>query len=228
LSVAAVTPDGQTIAGNFIQHLVGDDRPPLRDNRGNTLVLRKPIQSWHAAEWSGGASTREGAQQLGQCFGDGFGYFEWRFEDDALLRLVHAHRLRLLCEVSAHREGTPQTGSLRFPTRFELVVNDVPVHRALLPDHPHDTRGALSYLKGSRGGYGYLMRASLEDGVLKTIAERVAGEGVLRLRLVVPPDATPRGGLTVYDHDAGRFPIGPTVVIDWGQADEPPAPDHAA
>jgi hypothetical protein len=220
LSVAAITPDGQTIAGNFIQHMVGDESLPSRDNRGNSLVLRKPIQAWHAAEWSGGASTREGAQKLGRCFGEGAGYFEWRFEDDALLRIGHAHRLRLLCEVSACREDTPQTGSLRFPTQFELFVNDLPVHRALLPDHPHDTRGALSYLKGGRGGYGYLMRASIEESVLQNVAERVAKEGALRLRCAVPSNLTPHGGLTVYDHDCGRFPLGPTLVIDWQQADE--------
>jgi hypothetical protein len=219
LSVAAITPDGQTIAGNFVQHLVGDERLPLRDDRGNTLVLRQPIQAWHDAEWSGGASTRESAEKLGRCYGEGAGYFEWRFEDDALHHLDHAHRIRVLCEVSACREDTPQTGSLRFPTQFELFVNDVPIHRAVLPDHPHDTRGALSYLKGGRGGYGYLMRASIEDGVLRDLAERVAKEGVLRLRCAVPAHLAPHGGLTVYDHDCGRFPIGPTVVIDWEQAE---------
>ncbi|MDF3058321.1 MAG: glycoside hydrolase family 2 sugar binding [Rariglobus sp.] len=215
LSVAAVTADGQPVCGNFIQHLVGDGPPPLREDRDNTLVLRQPIHGWHAAEWSNGMITPEDARERGLCFGNGHGFFEWHFEDAALLRIGHAQRLRLLCEVSARRDDTPQTGTQRFPTRFELLVNDLPVHRALLPDHPHDTRGSLSYLRGGRGGYGYLMRTSIEDDLLQRVAGSVSEEGVLRLRCAVPAGTAPCGGLTIYDHDCGRFPIGPTLVIEW-------------
>lgn len=215
LSVAAVTPDGQTICGNFIQQLVGDGPPPLREDRDNTLVLRQTIHGWQAAQWTGALSTPDEAQKLGLCFGNGSGFFEWRFDDEAVKRLGQARRIRFLCEVSARRNDTPQTGSQRFPTQFELLINDLPVHRALLPDHPHDTRGALSYLRGGRGAYGYLMRTSIEDETLQRVAEIVAREGALRFRCAVPTGASPCGGLTVYDHDCGRFPIGPTVVIEW-------------
>jgi hypothetical protein len=187
----------------------------LREDRDNTLVLRQPIHGWHAAEWSNGMITPEDARERGLCFGNGHGFFEWHFEDAALLRIGHAQRLRLLCEVSARRDDTPQTGTQRFPTRFELLVNDLPVHRALLPDHPHDTRGSLSYLRGGRGGYGYLMRTSIEDDLLQRVAGSVSEEGVLRLRCAVPAGTAPCGGLTIYDHDCGRFPIGPTLVIEW-------------
>jgi hypothetical protein len=215
LSVAAVTPDGQTICGNFIQHLVGETAPPLREERDNTLVLRQAIHAWHGAQWSGPVSTPEEARNLGFCFGNGSGFFEWHFSDEALMRIGQARRLRLLCEVSARRGDTPQTGSQRHPTRFELLINDLPVHRALLPDHPHDTRGALSYLRGGRGAYGYLMRTSIEDETLQRLASLVAKDGVLRFRCAVPAELAPCGGLTIYDHDCGRYPIGPTLVIEW-------------
>jgi hypothetical protein len=122
--------------------------------------------------------------------------------------------------VSARREGTQQTGAHKHPTTFELLANDLRVHREILPDHPHDTRGALSYLrdpKGGRGAYGYLMRATIEDELLQRIAAGAAANGEIRLRCAVPADATPSGGLTVYAHDTGRFPIGPTVVVEWEQ-----------
>lgn len=215
LSVAAVTPEGETICGNFVQHLVGDGAPPLRENRDTTLVLRQRVETWSVSNWSGPATSPEEAKAAGRCFGNGAGYFEWRFDDEAVMRIGQAKRVRLLCEVSARRDDTPQTGSQRFPTRFELLINDLPVHRALLPDHPHDTRGSLSYLRGGRGGYGYLMRTSIEDETLQRIAELVVKQGGLRFRCAVPSEAAPCGGLTVYDHDCGRFPIGPTLIIEW-------------
>src|SRR5205814_1184845 len=143
--------------------------------------------------------------------------FEWVFTDEAIGRLAQARRVRVLCEVSARRNDTPQTGAHRFPTSFELLINDLTVHRALLPDHPHDTRGALSYLRGGKGAYGYLMRATIENTLLQRVAESSGGKSELRLRCAVPKESTPANGLTVYGHDCGRFPIGPTVIIEWEQ-----------
>ena len=215
LSVAAVNPEGETIASNFIQHLVGDGVLREREDRGNTLVLRRPIHAWRAAQWSGATSPQAEAEGVGSCHGEGAGFFEWVFTDDALRELKRARRVRVMCEVSARREGTQQTGGHRHPTRFELLINDLRVHREILPDHPHDTRGALSYLRGGKGAFGYLMRATIEDVLLQRVAEASAGTGELRFRCAVPADSTPIGGLTVYGYDCGRFPIGPTVVIEW-------------
>lgn len=220
-AVAAVTPTGETVAANFIQHLVGDGPLREREDRGNTLVLRRPIHTWHNDTWSGAMSSRDDAERLGYCFGQGSGFFEWVFADEALRDLGRVLRLRVLCEVSARREGTPQTGAHRFPTSFELSINGLPVHREVLPDHPHDTRGSLSYLrdpKGGRGAYGYLMRATIGDALLDQVAEAAATSGELRFRCSVPKEANPAGGLTVYGYDAGRFPIGPTVIIEWEQS----------
>ncbi|HVS54386.1 MAG TPA: glycoside hydrolase family 2 [Opitutaceae bacterium] len=218
-SVAAVTPTGETVATNFVQHFAAPaGPPPKREDRGPTLVLRRPVHAWAAEEWHAPFSDHAEAERLGFCYGADAGYFEWHFTDEALAQLGHARRIRVLCEVSARREGTPQTSAHKHPTVFELLVNDLRVHREILPDHPHDTRGALSYLrdpKNGRGAYGYLMRATIEDALLARVAEEVARTGQLRLRCAVPADANPRGGLTIYGHDVGRFPIGPTVVIEW-------------
>ncbi|MEO6569882.1 MAG: glycoside hydrolase family 2, partial [Opitutaceae bacterium] len=188
-----------------------------REDRGRTLVLRRRVHNWTAAEWNGPASSRETAEATGSCFGGGSGFFEWKFDDEAIAQLRQARRIRILCEVSARRSDTPQTGAHRHPTNFELWVNGLVVHRAMLPDHPHDTRGALSYLRGGLGAYGYLMRASIEENLLQRVAEIAAADGALRLRCVVPDTAAAPGGLTVYDFDCGRFPIAPTIVIEWDQ-----------
>lgn len=217
LSVAAVTNEGETAAENFIQHFVSSTPPPERDDRGRTLVLRRRVHDWSSAAWSGESSGKDVAETNGSCHGFGSGYFEWEFSDEAIARLGQARRVRLLCEVSARRIDTPQTGAHRHPTNFELLVNGLVVHRAVLPDHPHDTRGALSYLRGGRGAYGYLMRAAIEEALLQRIAEIAANDGALRLRCAVPSDAISANGLTVYDFDCGRFPIGPTIVIEWDQ-----------
>ncbi len=216
LAVAAVTADGQTVASNFVQHLVGHDLPPEREERGPTLVLRRRVQNWSASGWTEGESTREEAQASGACHGHGSGFFQWEFADEELRRAREARRIRVLVEVSARRLDTPQTDSHRFPTRFELLINDVPVHRSILPDHPHDTRGALSYLRGGRGAYGYLVRTALEGALLHQVAD-AAGDQPWRFRCGVPDREGPPGGLAVYDADCGRYPIGPTLVVEWEQ-----------
>lgn len=215
LEVSAVTAEGETIAGNFTQHFVCGAPPPEREDRGPTLIHRRRVQNWDAAEWSGGLGSRDDALRTGACYGRGAGFFEWNFSDESFRRLGRARRLRVLIEVSARREGTPQTDSHRHPTRFELLLNGLPVHRGILPDHPHDARGALSYLHGDHGAYGFLVRATVENGLLRALAESAAVDGVLRFRCAV--HEAPFGGLTVYDYDCGRLPIGPTLAIEWDQ-----------
>ena len=217
LSVAAVTSEGKTAASNFVQYRVTNGVLPLREERdaGPTVVLRPTISEWTAGEWSGGVSRASLAEGLGACFGRGTGFFEWEVADEALQPLGGARRVRIRCEVSARRDGERQTGAHRDPTLFELSVNGLRAHQQVLPDHPHDSRGALSYLRGGRGAYGYLMRATVEHDLLRRLAETTSFAGVVRRRCTGPRDASPAGGLTVYGPDAGRYPLGPTLIIEW-------------
>lgn len=182
LSLAAVTASGETVAGNFIQHFVTKGPLAEREDRGNTLVLRRRIEDWAISEWSAESIDREAARASGSCYGCGVGFFEWHFTDEAVRHVSRARRIRILCEVSARRNDTQQTGGQAQPTQFEMLINGVPVHRAPLPDHPHDTRGALSYLRGGRGAYGYLMQASIEEDLLQRLAAAAESDGTLRLR----------------------------------------------
>src|SRR5690606_18599236 len=216
LAVAAVTSDGQTVASNFIQHLVGPMPPPQHEERRNSLILRKRVHEWDHAGWSGGHAPREESAATAICYGYGSGYFQWDFHDEQFARLGEIRRVRILFEVSSRRNDFPQTDSHRYATFFELVVNGVPVHRGLLPDHPHDTRGALSYLRGGKGAYGYLIRTTIEENLLERVAA-AAGGSTWHVGCHVPENTAPTGGLTVYDSDAGRYPIGPTLILEREQ-----------
>ena len=219
LLASAVTPDGTVVAANFVQQLVTNGDLPGREDHGHRLVLRRRVRDWSDSRWSGSADG--GADRTGGvCSGVGYGHFEWEFTDDALRALDQARRVRVLCEVSANRGDSSQTDSHRFPTQFELLLNDVPVHRALLPNHPHDSRGALTYLNGGKGAYGYLMQATIEDDLLHHVAATARESGAVRFRCAVPAESPPHGGLSVYCHDCGRYPIGPTIIVEWSWQQE--------
>ena len=119
----------------------------------------------------------------------------------------------MLCEVSAHREDTPQTDSFAHPTSFRMLLNGVRIYSVILPNHPHDASGALSYVGDGRGAYGYLAHAAVEGELLRQVVAN-AGASSLYLHCVVPADKPPIGGLTVYGGEAGRSPLPPTLIIE--------------
>jgi hypothetical protein len=211
LSVAAVTEGGEKVASNYIQHFVSDGTLPDREERGKLLILRRRVADWSSARWSGGNGSREDAARMSICHGVGSGYFEWEFGDGSINWMGGVCRISLLMEVSSHRGDTSQTDTSKHASNFTLLVNGLPVLRSLLPDHPHDSRGALSFLRGARGAYGYLIRSTIENDLLREVAARASAEGKLRIRTEV--DGYPVGGLTVYDHDSGRFPVALTTII---------------
>jgi len=213
LWVFAISGEGVVLATNFVQFFVMPGEPIIRQNLPDKSVLRALAHDWTRAEWSGDISSREKAVALGQCYGYGHGFFEWEleFSKDELAR---AKRLRLLCEASSRRIDHPQTDSQRHPTTFEMLLNGVRVHHAVLPDHPHDSRGALSYLSGGYGGYGYLAEILAEGELLKAIRDN-APDGKLLLNCGVPADARVQGGLSIYGARSGRFPTSLTVIAEW-------------
>ncbi len=223
LWVSAIASDGQVAASNFIKHYVSDGPIPLREERNRTLVLRQRVDQWSAAGWSGGQSTPEDARKFGRTSGQGTGYFSWRFTDEALRRVGEARRVRILCEASSNRGNTAQTDTYAAPTTCELSLNGLVIHAGVLPNHPHDTRGALSYLDDRFGAYGYLLRSAVEGEFLTRLAQSVEGD-TLELRCAVPECAQPAGGLTIYGEAAGRYPVCPTLIIEWDQDEDRAAP----
>ena len=211
LWVRAVLPDGTPAAANFVQFFVDCGSPPWRQLNRRT-VFSLDAQSWDRAEWRSGMSSREDAARAGAATGWGSGFFEWTFPVDRKV-LRDARRITLLCEASAARKDAPQTDSSKWPITLRLFLNDLPVYRSILPNHPHDARGGLSYLRGGRGAYGYLCHATVEGELLGEVLRKLRGTH-LRLRCVVPPDEPPCAGLTIYNYDCGRYPIGPTLIVE--------------
>jgi len=234
LSVEACRADGLIVARNFIDLVVWNGYQPDRETRfpsgkppsgaraeAPSLVLRGYPADWSAAQWSGGTDGGPGASPEGHreqerandcCSGMGHGYFEWLLPLDSA-DLTKARRIKMICEASSHRIDTPQTDADLFPTTLQMQLNGITVYEATLRNHPHDSRGVLSYLRHGRGAYGYLAHAYIEGDLLKQVLTN--GKGThLRMRCAVPPDAIP-GGLTIYGAECGRYPICPLVIIDW-------------
>ena len=213
LLLSARTEEGQSVARNYVQYFASAGYPSDREALERGVVLRTPPSAWSRAEWSNGVGDRDQARSTDSCYGFGNGFFEWSVPLDGM-DLRKARRLKILCEASSHRVDSPQTDDDNYPTTLQIFLNDIRVYQGVLQNHPHDSRGALSYLRGGTGAYGYLVHAFAENEMISRIADRVENDA-LRLRCCVPTDALARGGLTIYGAECGRFPVGPTVVIEW-------------
>jgi hypothetical protein len=213
LSLCARTAQGMTVAENFVHYFVSAGYPPDREAGSQCLILRGTPANWFQAEWSGGAGDREKERAEDCCYGFGHGFFEWALPLDGV-DLSKARRIKVLCEASSHRADAPQTDEDIFPTTLQIFVNDARLYHGVLRNHPHDARGVLSYLRGGVGAYGYLIHAFAEGAMLPQILKN-SRDNCLRLRCAVPSDALAQGGLTIYGAECGRFPICPTVIIEW-------------
>jgi hypothetical protein len=115
----------------------------------------------------------------------------------------------------------PQTDAFAHPTTFRMLLNGIRIYGTMLPNHPHDAQGSLSYLGDGRGAYGYLAHANVEGDLLRQVVAN-AGSGIAYLHCVVPAEKEPQGGLTIYGGHAGRFPLPPTLIIERAPHDSPP------
>jgi hypothetical protein len=213
LLVSARTAEGEALARNFLNFLVSDGYPPAREETQRALILRGAPGQWSAAEWSGESGNAEKARAEDSCFGFGHGFFEWTLPLQGA-DLSKARRLKVICEASSHRADNPQTDADLHSTTLRMELNGVRVYESVLRNHPHDARGVLSYMRGGVGAYGYVVHAFAEADLLRQIA--AAGtDDALRLRCAVPAEAGVIGGLTIYGAECGRFPVCPTVIVEW-------------
>ncbi len=173
LTVEAKNELGIVVAQNCVDFFVSDGYPKQFEElaaiarcccAGRRPIGRKP----------GGAKARTIASMRcgeDQCWGRGHGFFEWNLPLHGR-DIAKARRIRVICEASSHRTDTPQTDEDIYPTTMQMFLNDVRVFEGVLRNHPHDSRGVLSYLRGGKGAYGYLVHAYAERETLQQIAER--------------------------------------------------------
>ena len=215
LCLEAVDADGARVAANFLQFFVSEAALPAREKTDRSLLLRAAPDEWSNAAWNGGHISREQSQAEHQAWGSGSGHFEYAFAVDKH-ELLQARRLRVLFEASSRRADTPQTTRDLYPTTLDVHLNDVQICRQIVVNHPHDSRGALSYLSGgkrARGGYGYLICATVEGEALGQVLARCDSDG-LKLRCSVPESEWAVGGLTLYGTEAGRYPVSLLIVAE--------------
>lgn len=213
LSLNALGRDGSVVASNFVQFFSSPGTYPQREEIPNGLIFRCDVADWTIAEWTNKMSGKEDAKKNDACFGQSIGFFEWQLPLGEI-NFANAKRLRVLCEASSKRFDNPQTDYHAYPSQLQILLNHVRVYDSMLPNHPHDARGCLSYLRGGLGAYGYLAHSIVEGKLLAEVAESTR-DNVLRFRCEVPANAIAPGGLTIYGAECGRYPLGPTVVIEW-------------
>ncbi|HEX7861407.1 MAG TPA: glycoside hydrolase family 2 [Verrucomicrobiae bacterium] len=204
--------NGEVVAQNFVQFFVTNGYPPPREDLPRYTILRLQPADWARQHWSGYAGDRDKERAEDAAWGFGNGFFEYDLPIHGI-DLTKAYRIRVLCEASSRRIDTPQTDANPFPTTLQMSLNDVRVFEETLPNHPHDARGVLSYLRGGAGAYGYMAHATIERELLRQVAERAREH--LVLRLAVPTTSLTQNGLQIYGAENGRFPVCPTVVIEW-------------
>ncbi len=106
----------------------------------------------------------------------------------------------------------PQTDATQWPSDVTVSVNGLEIKTITLPDDPADARGVLSHARQiDPGSYGYLQRIIMSGEKLKQVL--LAGEGGLVLRFQVKQDAAHKGGLQIFGHRAGAYPLPPTVIL---------------
>jgi hypothetical protein len=149
------------IAQNFVHYFVTPGYPATREDIGRTLILRATPFDWAESSWTGYANDRDKSRAEDCCGGFGHGFVEWVLPLEGA-DLSQARRVKLLCEASSRRQDVPQTDDDIYPTVLSITLNGIPMYEATLRDHPHDSRGVLSYWRGGVGAYGYFAHAAAE------------------------------------------------------------------
>ena len=179
-----------------------------------------PPATFARSQWSGPA-----ASPAGKAHGQGKGFFEYRLilpEAVAKAR-PEAYELKLEAASKAGRRAgrlAPAGQQARQPpdrrTNLALHARDRdqrPRHRSPAPgDDPADARGVLSHLaRVEHGSYGELIES--RGALPGPVREELADGKPLVLRLAVPDDAEPAGGLSLFGAESGQYPFDPTLVI---------------
>lgn len=213
-SVRAICQRGQVRAHNFVHLVVRGDYRERTDEAGR-IVLRLSVSNWDFAEWTKGHPSREDAETDGLCLGQGSGYFRWSLPINRA-DLEHVRRIQLVCEASHSRPGIAQTDyAAGTPSLVQVLLNRVRIGGCTLPNHPHDSRGVLSYLRSQPGNHGYLVHLTVEGKLLEQVMDAMDdGAARLSLEFRVPDQPDLPGGLCIYGPESGRYPLGPTLTVE--------------
>ncbi len=225
---------GKELHHNFMHFIV--DSPK---NKEKTVILEVKPKDFTEARWSlKNWEVLDGKKVNGA----GKGFFEYQIPVTSVVKTGGIKQAYILVEASAKElfekdkdkefvvgqdymrgakvsphlnpNSYPMTDETLFPSVVTVSVNGKKVKTVTLEDDPADHRGVLSWhnqLQDKKlreaGSYGYLIKIPVSKGELK----KSAGQGYLKLRL----ETEAQGGIAIYGEDFGRYPVNPSVVIQY-------------
>jgi len=223
--------NGEVLHRNFNTFVVKDAQP-----LANTVSFAP--SSYSASQWSIQETSILDGLKIN---GFGSGYFEYSVKMPESLDLSSVKSAQLVFEASAKQlfgkdinDGTQITGdfmlgggtwdpcknrnsyamtdTVLWPSEVRISINGSEIGEFSLPDDPADHRGLLSwnsqltdkYLREA-GSFGYLVKATIP-------VSELSSDLVIRLTV---PQMENGGGLAIYGKDFGRYPLDPTIVLEY-------------
>ena len=193
---------GAIVARNFInlEHFV-EDVAPVEPNGSKSVILNYAPGNTSESSW-GEPTTSE---QLFSAVGSGCVEYEIPLPEG--LSTADIAEIELIFEASSSYGGARQTEPEKYPSNVTIAVNGVEIDTIRIPDCPADIRGALSYIHGEPGTYGYLHNIKVDPSLLISEAD------TLTVSYEVKANADAKGGFALYGARMGRYPTGPHVLI---------------
>ncbi len=203
LHVWVTDQTGAVVARNFInfEHFVGLPQPVESDASG-TIRLNYAPENVSGSSWDEPTISDHLFSAVGS------GYVEYEIPLPEGLSITDVAEMELVFEASSAYGGARQTEPEKHPSDVTISVNGVEIETVRIPDCPADTRGALSYINGQPGIYGYLHNVKVDPSTI------LGGKtDTLTIRYEVKADAEAQGGFALYGARVGRYPTAPHLLI---------------
>ncbi len=201
LHVWVTDQTGTVAARNFInfEHFVALPQPVESDD-SETIRLNWTPENISGSLWDEPTTSDHLFAAIGS------GYVEYEIPLPTGLSTADVAEMALVFEASSFYGSARQTEPEKYPSDVTISINGVEIETIRISDCPADARGALSYINGHPGIYGYLHKVKVDpSSVLK--AE------TLTIRYEVKADAKAKGGFALYGARIGRYPTGPYLLI---------------
>ena len=201
LHVWVTDQTGTVVARNFInfEHFV-ELRQPVESDGSGTIRLNYAPENISSTSW-GEPTTSD---HLFSAVGSGSVEYEIPLPEG--LSTTDVAEMALVFEASSSYGGARQTEPEQHPSDVTISINGVEIETVRILDCPADTRGALSYINGHPGIYGYLHKVKIDPS-------NVLNTRTLTIRYEVKADAEAKGGFALYGARIGRYPTGPHLLI---------------